>query len=145
VAADNDVREPASGAAGATTMSASAADAATMPAGGDSAPRRTSLAAERTYLAWLRTGLAALGLALAVGRLIPALIDVHRAPFAALGLGYGLFGAFLIAYAAYNTLSVRSALAKNGPLPDDRWAIVVTSVAGLALAFVTIVLVLVEL
>ena len=61
-----------------------------MAANGDSAPRRTSLAAERTYLAWLRTGLAALGLALAVGRLIPALIDVHRAPFAALGLGYGI-------------------------------------------------------
>ena len=140
MAADNDVREPATGAAGAATMPAGGP-----PVAGDSAPRRTGLAAERTYLAWLRTGLAALGLALAVGRLIPALIDVHRAPFAALGLGYGLFGAFLIAYAAYNTVSIRAALERNAPLPDDRWAIIVTTVAGLALAFVTIVLVLVEL
>ncbi len=140
MAADTDLREPATGAAGAATMPARRPDA-----GGDSAPRRTNLAAERTYLAWLRTGLAALGLALAVGRLIPALIDVHRAPFAALGLGYGLFGAFLIAYAAYNTLSVRAALERNGPLPDDRWAIIVTTVCGLILAVVTILLVLVEL
>ena len=110
MAADTDLREPATGAAGAATMPARRPDA-----GGDSAPRRTNLAAERTYLAWLRTGLAALGLALAVGRLIPALIDVHRAPFAALGLGYGHFGAFLIAYAAYNPLSVRAALERNGP------------------------------
>ena len=124
--ADDDPREPATDSGG-------------------SAPRRTSLAAERTYLAWLRTGLAALGLALAVGRLIPALIVVHRGPFAALGLGYGIFGAFLIAYAAYNTLSIRAALERNGPLPDDRWAIIVTTVAGLILAVVTILLVLVTL
>ena len=80
-----------------------------------------------------------------MGRLIPALIDVHRAPFAALGLGYGLFGAFLIAYAAYSSLSVRAALERNGRLPDDRWAIVVTTVCGLILAVVTIILVLVTL
>jgi len=135
VTADKDARDQGAGGSGATTL---------LLADG-SAPRRTGLAAERTYLAWLRTGLAALGLALAVGRLIPALIDVHRAPFAALGLGYGLFGAFLIGYAAYNTLSVRAALEKNAPLPDDRWAIVGTTVFAMALALVTIFLVLVEL
>jgi putative membrane protein len=142
VTAENDVRHEVAGVPGAATAPAGGVVAA---AGGDSAPRRTSLAAERTYLAWMRTGLAALGLALAVGRLIPALIDVHRVPFAVLGLGYGLFGAFLIGYAAYNTLSVRAALEQNRRLPDDRWAIVVTTVFALALALVTIVLVLVEL
>jgi len=141
VAPDRDERQQAD--AGATSVVSVGAPGAAP--GGDSAPRRTSLAAERTYLAWLRTGLAALGLALAVGRLIPALIDAHRVPFAALGLGYGLFGAFLIGYAAYNTLTVRAALENNGPLPDGRWAIVVTTVAGLALALATIVLVMVEL
>jgi uncharacterized membrane protein YidH (DUF202 family) len=44
-------------------------------AGSEGAPRRTSLAAERTYLAWLRTSLGAIGVALAVGRLIPALLS----------------------------------------------------------------------
>jgi putative membrane protein len=141
VAADNGELVQASPGAG----HAGAAGNEGRRAGGDSAPRRTSLAAERTYLAWLRTGLAALGLALAVGRLIPALIDVHRLPFAALGLGYGLFGAFLIGYAAYNTLAARRALEANGPLPDDRWAIIVTTVAGLGLALATILLVVVEL
>jgi len=141
VAGDKDVREPGAEGSGAATVSAGGPASG----GGDSAPRRTSLAAERTYLAWLRTGLAALGLALAVGRLIPALIDVQRLPFAALGLGYGLFGAFLIGYAAYNTLAARRALEANGPLPDDRWAIIVTTVAGLALALATVLLVVVEL
>ena len=46
--------------------------------GSEGAPRRTSLAAERTYLAWLRTGLGAIGVALTVGRLIPALIGGSR-------------------------------------------------------------------
>ena len=114
------------------------------PADG-SAPRRTSLAAERTYLAWLRTGLGALGLSLAVGRLIPALISEGRVPFAVLGVGYGLFGVFLIVYALYNARSVRVALAYDAPLPDDSWALIVTTVFALALAVVTIVLVLVVL
>lgn len=39
-----------------------------------SAPRGTLLAAERTYLAWLRTGMGSLGLAIAVGRIAPALL-----------------------------------------------------------------------
>jgi putative membrane protein len=129
MAADNDVSQQAA--------------AAVATAVGGSAPRRTGMAAERTYLAWLRTGLGALGLSLAVGRLIPALIGEGRGPFAALGVGYGLFGAFLIIYAAYNTRTVRAALAEDRPLPDDWWAIVVTTVCGLVLAVVTIVLVLV--
>jgi putative membrane protein len=103
------------------------------------------LAAERTYLAWLRTGLGALGLSLAVGRLIPALISQGRVPFAVLGVGYGLFGVFLIVYALYNTRSARAALAHDAPLPDDSWAIIVTTVFALVLAVVTIVLVLVVL
>ena len=124
---------------------ASAAGAAGPAGAGESAPRRTGMAAERTYLAWLRTGLGALGLSLAVGRLIPALISESRVPFAVLGVGYGLFGVFLIAYALYNTRSVRTALAHDAPLPDDSWAIIVTTVFALALAVFTIVLVLVVL
>jgi putative membrane protein len=129
VAADTDTQEPAVAGGG----------------GGGSAPRRTDMAAERTYLAWLRTGLGALGLSLAVGRLIPALIGEGRGAFAALGVGYGLFGAFLIAYAAHSDKAVRSALAEDGPLPDDWWAILVPTVCGLVLAVVTILLVLVVL
>ena len=49
---------------------------------------------------------------------------------------------FLIAYAAFNAWTVRDALAKEAQLPDDRWALAVTTVAGLVLAVATIILVL---
>ena len=87
----------------------------------DSAPRRTLLAAERTYLAWLRTGLGAIGVALAVGRLLPVLIG-----------GYALLRA----------RRVRAAIESDRPLPLDAWALVVTTALGLVLAIATIVLVL---
>jgi putative membrane protein len=37
--------------------------------------RRTRLAAERTWLAWWRTGIAASAAALAVGALVPQLVE----------------------------------------------------------------------
>jgi putative membrane protein len=115
------------------------------PAGGDSAPRRTWLAAERTYLAWLRTGLGALGLALAVGRLIPALVDVSHVEFGLLGIGYGALGIFLLCMAAYRAQRVRTALAAHRPLPSDVWTLWVLTAASLVLAVFTVILIAVEL
>lgn len=110
----------------------------------DSAPRRTYLAAERTYLAWLRTGLTSIGIALAVGRLIPALIDASQAAFAVLGIGYGLLGAFLIIHAAVSAWRIRRALDEDRPLPSD-WAAILTTTAGaLVLAAITMVMVVAE-
>src|SRR5580698_5000975 len=43
--------------------------------------RRTYLAQERTLLAWWRTGFAAIGVALAVGRLVPAIAHLPKVPF----------------------------------------------------------------
>lgn len=114
------------------------------PGSTDSAPRRTLLAAERTYLAWLRTGLGALGLALAVGRLLPALIDASHLAFGLLGAGYGLLGIYVLVLAAYRAQRTRTALAANEPLPADFWAIWVLSVASFILAVATIILILVE-
>ena len=55
--------------------------------------RRTNLAGERTLLAWWRTGLTAIAVALAVGRLLPELAPhATRWPYAALGVGFGLYG-----------------------------------------------------
>jgi putative membrane protein len=107
----------------------------------DSAPRRTFLAAERTYLAWLRTGLGALGLALGVGRLLPALLEVPVLPFTILGAGYGAYGLFLLLYSLVRWRAVVAALKAGRPLPSDLWGILVTSVAGVALAIATIVMV----
>ena len=110
----------------------------------DSAPRRTWLAAERTYLAWLRTGLGALGLALAVGRLLPALVDVDHTAFGLLGAGYGLLGVFVLLLGAYRAQRVRSALAAGRPLPTDFWEIWALTVFSIALGVATIVLIFAE-
>jgi putative membrane protein len=110
----------------------------------ESAPRRTLLAAERTYLAWLRTGLGALGLALAVGRLLPALIDASQVAFGLLGAGYAALGIFVLVLAAYRAQRTRAALLAERPLPTDFWAIWVLSAVSIALALATIVLIAVE-
>jgi putative membrane protein len=110
----------------------------------DSAPRRTWLAAERTYLAWLRTGLGALGLALAVGRLLPALVDADHTAFGLLGAGYGVLGVFVLVLGAYRAQRIRSALAAGRQLPTDFWEIWALTVYSLALAVATIILVLAE-
>jgi len=112
--------------------------------GRDSAPRRTYLAAERTYLAWMRTGLTSIGIALAVGRLIPALIDASQTAFAVLGIGYGLLGVFLIVYAAVNARRIRQALEEDRPLPGDWAAILTITVGALVLAAVTMVMLVAE-
>lgn len=48
------------------------------------------MAAERTWLAWWRSGIAVGAVALAVGRLLPAVTHGTRWPMRLLGIGYGL-------------------------------------------------------
>jgi putative membrane protein len=110
----------------------------------DSAPRRTWLAAERTYLAWLRTALAALALAVGVGRLLPALIEVSHVAFGLVGAGYGVFGVLILVLGAWRTQRVRGALTANDPLPADMWVIWSLTAIGVVLALATIALVVVE-
>jgi len=64
------------------------------------ATRRTRLANERTYLAWWRTGLTAFAVSLGAGKLVPALTDESRWPYAAVGIGFGLLGVAFVAYGA---------------------------------------------
>jgi putative membrane protein len=110
----------------------------------ESAPRRTLLAAERTYLAWLRTGLGAIGVSLAVGRLVPVLLGTTHAEYAILGAGYGLLGIFFIAYALLRARRIQTALVAGAPLGLDWWALAVATVGGLVLAIATIAMVLAE-
>jgi putative membrane protein len=108
----------------------------------DSAPRRTLMAAERTYLAWLRTGLGAIGVSLAVGRVVPELIGgEHQLAYALLGAGYGALGIFLIAYAAWRASGLNRALQRGDTVTLDWWALAVTTAIGAALAIATIVMV----
>jgi putative membrane protein len=109
----------------------------------DSAPRRTFLAAERTYLAWIRTGLAVLALAIAVGRLLPALLGTPAAAFTVLGVAYGLFGIYLIVFAALRWRAVRRALEADRPIPTEGAAILTVSLSAAVLAVATLVVMVV--
>lgn len=110
----------------------------------ESAPRRTLLAAERTYLAWLRTGLGALGLAVAVGRLLPALIDASHLAFGILGAGYAAFGVLILVLAVFRAQRTRAALVARRSMPADFWAIWLLTVSSIVLAVATIALLFVE-
>jgi uncharacterized membrane protein YidH (DUF202 family) len=72
--------------------------------------RRTYLAQERTLLAWWRTGLGTAAVALAVGRLLPAVSSAPRTPFVWLGAGFGLLALAQITFGAWRHLTVSSAL-----------------------------------
>jgi putative membrane protein len=110
----------------------------------DSAPRRTLMAAERTYLAWLRTGLGALGVAIAVGRIAPALVGGSHYAYALLGAGYGVLGIFMVLYAILRAKRLGAALDTGTPVQLDWWALVTITVIAVILAVATIVMVLVE-
>ena len=58
----------------------------------------TQLAEERTYLAWFRSALAAFAVALAVGKVVPALTRATRVPYLVLGVGFGAQGLLLAVY-----------------------------------------------
>lgn len=107
--------------------------------------RRTYLAEERTYLAWIRSALAALGVSLAVGRLLPALLDASPGPYVALGIGFGVLGLFFFVFGALRLRAVERAMARGtfAPLPP---AIVVGLAAfGILVSAGTLVLVATEL
>jgi putative membrane protein len=72
--------------------------------------RRTYLAQERTLLAWWRTGLTACAVALAIGRLLPAVAKGPRAPFLWLGTGFGILALTLIVFGTMRQRAVTRAL-----------------------------------
>jgi uncharacterized membrane protein YidH (DUF202 family) len=104
--------------------------------------RRTYLAEERTLLAWWRSGLAAMAVALAVGRLLPALLDERDTTgFVALGAGFALLGIALVLLGALRNRAVERSLASGTfhALPGAvTWAI---TGALLVLALGTLVMV----
>ncbi|MBS1846285.1 MAG: DUF202 domain-containing protein [Actinobacteria bacterium] len=107
--------------------------------------RRTSLAGERTLLAWWRTGFTAIAAALALGRVVPALLhNGTRWPYVVVGLGFAFYGIALI---GYGTRRIRRLNAEIG-IPEgdgkaERATLVLAGV-GVALGIATIVLIIVQ-
>jgi putative membrane protein len=104
--------------------------------------RRTRLAAERTWLAWWRSGIASATAALAVGGLVPELVEGAGWPYVALGCGYALAAATMFGLGGFRKRAVDRALAAGtyAELPLA-WTSALSASGG-ALALATLVVVL---
>jgi uncharacterized membrane protein YidH (DUF202 family) len=106
--------------------------------------RRTSMAAERTWLAWWRTALGATAGALGVGRLAPQLLHVAAWPYILLGCGYASLAVGLLIVGARRERELEDALRTGGHAPLRFRTVGVFTVGGVALAAVTVVLVIAQ-
>ena len=106
--------------------------------------RRTSMAAERTWLAWWRTALAASVGALGVGRLAPELLDVAAWPYVMLGCLYGTLAVGLLIVGAQRQRELEHALRTGGHVPLRFRTVGLFTVGGVALALLTVVLVIAQ-
>jgi inner membrane protein YidH len=79
----------------------------------DDVTRRTRLAAERTWLAWWRSGIAAATAAVAVGGVVPELVETGRTAYVVLGAGYAGLAAAVFLGAALRRRQVERALARG--------------------------------
>jgi len=107
--------------------------------------RRTSMAAERTWMAWWRTSLGATAGALAVGRFAPHLLGVAPWPYILLSCGYASLAVGLLLVGAQRQRELERALRTKGHAPLRFRTVGVFTVGGIALAVMTIVLVLAQI
>jgi putative membrane protein len=111
----------------------------------DSSPgdaiRRTRLANERTFLAWLRTGITCLAAGLAVGRVLPELVDDAVWPYAVTGAGYALVGMGLIGYGLRRERAVAEAIERGEYAPLEGPVLVALTAIAFALGVGTLALV----
>lgn len=103
---------------------------------------RSHLAGERTLLAWWRSGLAALAVALAVGRVIPALIQASKGWFVALGAGFAVLALAFTLYGTSRQRQVDRAIAGGSFRPLDGRVVFLLTALMAVLAVATLVLVL---
>jgi len=80
-----------------------------------------------------------------VGRLLPVLLDAESAPYQALGVGFGLYGLFLMLYGPVRHRDVRRALSGGGFAPLPTGVVWGLAAGGVALALGTIAAVLTDL
>ena len=102
------------------------------------------MAAERTWLAWWRTALGATAGALAVGRFAPKLLDVAPWPYILLGCGYAALAVALALVGAQRQRQLERALRTGGHAPLRFRTVALFTVGGVALALLTVVLVIAQ-
>lgn len=106
--------------------------------------RRTLLAAERTWLAWWRSGIAAATAAVAVGGVVPELVDRGRTAYVILGAGYAGLATAVFAAAALRRHRVERALERGEfEAVGERGVLALTLVAML-LSLATLAVIIVQ-
>ena len=106
--------------------------------------RMASLAGERTWLAWWRTALAASAGALGVGRLAPEVLGVAPWPYIVLGGGYALVAVAMLAAGLRRQRQLERALQRSGHVPLRFAVVAALSLAGIAIAILTVVVVVAQ-
>jgi uncharacterized membrane protein YidH (DUF202 family) len=104
--------------------------------GDEDGSKRTHLANERTLLAWWRTGFTLLAVAIAVGRIVPAIAGESAWPYEIIGAGFGAAGVLFIWFGRHRQRAVDAAL-ERGEYASmaDGWSLLFTligTVLGLA-------------
>jgi putative membrane protein len=103
--------------------------------------RRTYLAAERTWLAWWRSGIAAATAALAVGAVVPDLVEGAGWPYVVLGCAYALASLTMFALGALRKRAVDRALATGSYAELPGTWVAALSIGGACLAAGTLLVV----
>lgn len=103
------------------------------------------MAAERTWLAWWRTALAASAGSLAVGRLAPELLNVAPWPYVLLGCSYASLAVGLLVVGAKRQRDLEHALRTGGHVPLHFLTVGMFTAGGVALAVLTVVLVIAQI
>ena len=100
--------------------------------------RRTLLAAERTWLAWWRSGIAAATASVAVGGVVPELVEGGRTAYVVLGVGYAALATSVFLAGAVRRRAVERALARGDySQVSEVWVLVLT-IAAMTLSLATI-------
>jgi putative membrane protein len=102
------------------------------------------MATERTWLAWWRTALAATVGALAVGRLAPEVLSVAAWPYVLLGCGYASLAIGLLIVGAQRQRDLERALLSGDQVPLRFRTVGLFTAGGVALALMTVVLVVAQ-
>jgi putative membrane protein len=105
------------------------------------ATRRTRLANERTFLAWWRSGLTALGVGIAVGRVIPELGHQTRWPYTIVGAIYAVFGLGMMIYGTLRQREVEEGIERGVFVAAEGRFLTTFTVLGVGIGLGTLALI----
>ena len=107
--------------------------------------RRAQLAAERTYLAWWRTALATVAVAIAIGRVLPEVLNAGTTwPYVVVGAGWGVLAVAIAAYAPVRQRALRRAIDEGGYAHPHTAMLSALSIGGVMLIIASVVLIVIS-